>query len=311
MVSLRKLLFQDLGTKALALVLALAIAVHVLSTQEREWTYRIPLEISPLPSGLALAGEYPDEARVRVRATGEDFVKLWRRGPHALVKLEEPQEGNLQRPLLGSDVVFPYGIHPAQVEVLEPRVLNLLIEPVTSSLLPIAVRYKGTLSSKRAMSKPPETNPGTVRVSGPQSVVAAVDSVRTQPLAYPDSVGPREQQVALQLPAGLTAEPESVVVVTHTEVRKVRRFAPIAVELLPDQEDGLLWVIPDSGSVIVIGAESIVERVNANRIRLLADLRGRGGGAQRIALRAILSGLPASAPIRVRCDPESVTVRLQ
>jgi hypothetical protein len=178
-------------------------------------------------------------------------------------------------------------------------------------MVPIAVRYQGPLPPKRAMSKPPETDPGTVRVSGPQSVVTEIDSVSTEPLAYPDSVGSQEKHVALRLPVGLTAEPESVLVVTHTEVRMVRRIGPIAVELLPVQEDGLLWVIPDSGAVIVIGAESIVERVNAKRIRLLADLRGRGGGAQRIGLQAIVAGLPASAPIRVRCDPESVTVRLQ
>jgi hypothetical protein len=311
MLGLRKLLFRDLGTKALALVLALAIYVHVFSGQERELSFRVPLEISPLPSGLALAGEYPNEARIRVRATGADLVKLSRRRPHAEVELAEPQEGNLQRPLLGSDVVFPHGIDPVQVEVLEPRVLNLLIEPVTSSLVPIAVRYEGPLPPRQAMSTQPETDPGTVRISGPKSVVAAVDSVRTEPLAFPDSVGSREQQVSLRLPDGLTAEPESVRVVTRTEARRVRRFGPMAVELLPAREEGLRWVIPDSGAVIVIGAESIVERVNPNRIRLLADLRGPGGGAQRIALRAIVPGMPPSAPVRVRCDPESVTVRLQ
>ena len=311
MLSLRRILFRDLGTKALALILALAIYVHVFSGQERELTFRVPLQVSPLPSGLALAGEYPNEARIRVRATGADLVKLSRRRPHAQVKLDEPQEGNLQRPLLGSDVVFPHGIRPVQVEVLEPRVLNLLIEPITSALVPIAVRFDEPLPPNRAMSKLPETTPGTVRVSGPQSLVAAIDSVETMPLVFDGATGSQELQVALHPPPPLSTEPESVLVKLHTEVRRVERFAPIAVELLPQQEDGLVWVFPDSGAVIVTGAESLIDRVNANRIRLLADLRGRGGGAQRIELRAIVPGMPASAPIQVRCDPESVSVRLQ
>jgi hypothetical protein len=311
MLSLRRIFFRDLGTKALALVLALAIYVHVFSGQERELTYRVPLTVAPLPAGLALAGEYPDEARIRVRATGADLVKLSRRRPRAEVELAEPQEGNLQRPLLGSDVVFPHGIDPVQVEILEPRVLNLQIEPVTSALVPIAVRFEGVLAPSRAMPKPPETTPGTVRISGPQSVVGSVDSVQTEPFILPDTTGLHEQRAALRLPPSLTAEPESVLVATVTEERRVRRFGPIAVELLPAQEDGLLWVIPDSGAVIVIGADSIIERVNPNRIKLLADLRGRGWGAQRVELRAIVPGIPASAPIRMRCDPESVTVRLQ
>lgn len=310
MLSLRKILFRDLGTKALALVLALAIYVHVFSGQERELTFRVPLQISSLPSGLALAGEYASEARIRVRATGANLVKLSRRRPRAQVELAEPQEGNLQRPLLGSDVVFPHGIQAAHVEVLEPKVLNLRIEPVTSAMVPVAVRFERSLPPHRAMTRPPDTNPRTVRVSGPRSLIASVDSILTRPVVLADSAGVLEQQVALELPPRLAAEPESVVVVTHTEPRRVRRFGPIAVELVPARQDGLLRVLPDSGTVIVSGAQSIIDGVNANKITLLADLRGRGEEARRVQLRAIVPGMPASAPVRVRCDPESVSVRL-
>ena len=77
MPSLRRILFQDLGTKTLALILALAIYVHVFSGQEREMNFRVPLHVAPLPSDLALVGGYPEEVRIRVRATGaEEYT--WR-----------------------------------------------------------------------------------------------------------------------------------------------------------------------------------------------------------------------------------------
>lgn len=308
MPSLRRILFQDLGTKALALILALAIYVHVFSGQEREMNFRVPLQVAALPSDLALAGGYPEEARIRVRATGAELMRLSTRRFHAEVKLDEPKEGNLQRPLQGSDVKFPHGVRPVHVEILEPRVLNLLIEPTTSGRFPVAVRMSEALPRDRAMAKQPDTDPGTVEVVGPKSLVTGLDSVETIPFRYEDLPESQELKVPLWLPQGLSSEEDSVTVRLYTEKKRVRRFAPVAVELLPPQ-DGVIWVFPDSGSVIVAGAESVVEKVDADKVRILADLRGRGSGSTRIGLRAIVPGLPALAPSKVRCDPESVSVR--
>ncbi|MBD3161530.1 MAG: hypothetical protein GF346_04875 [Candidatus Eisenbacteria bacterium] len=311
MPSLRKIFFEDLGTKALALVLALAIYVHVFSGQERELTFRIPLVISPPPTGLAYASEVPEQVRVRVRATGADLVKLSTRRFSAEVKLEDPEEGAWQRPLHGSDVKFPHGVRPVSVEVLEPRVLNLQIEPLRTVQIPVKLRTDGGLAPDRALARSPEIEPPRIEVRGPRSRIEAVDSIPTVPVQLGPEIPDGEQRVALDLPEGVTTQRDSVRVRLDVERRIVRDYGPIAIERLPPQGDRLEAMWPDSGMVVVSGAATIVERLNPSRIRLLADLRGRPNGEARIVLRPIVPGLPAGAPVQVRAMPDSVSVRLR
>ncbi len=311
MASLRKILFEDLGTKSLALILALAVWVHVFSGQERQGTFHVPLRIAPLPAGLALASEIPENVALRVRATGGDLFKLSTRDFLAWVELENPHEGPLQRPLLGSDVRLPQGVNASLVEIIDPTVLDLTIEPTTSAEIPVAVRLAEPWPRHQALVHPPEADPARVRITGPRTRVESLEQVETWPVELRDGPGIQEVGVPLALPVGLTAEVESVEVRLETEPLGVERYDAIPVELLPPQGEDLIWVHPDSGAVQVTGATSIIQRVKSNRVRLLADLRGRGGGSRRIALRAIVPGLPASAPVTIRCIPESVSVRLQ
>lgn len=309
MLNLRTMLFQDLGTKALALILALAIYVHVFSGQEREMTYRIPLSLAQLPSDLALAEELPEEVRVRVRATGAELVKLSTRRFDAQVTLDDPQEGVLQRPVLGSDVRFPHGVRPVLVEILGPRVLNVTIEPVESALLPVALRFKDPIPADRALVTRPKIEPMAVRVSGPRSVVAMQESVATEPVEIKDWSGELDLPVPLSVPAGLGAEEETVRVVMVIEEKRIRRFTPLPIEIVSQRAGHPVTVSPDTGGVVVRGAASIVDRVNPQRVRLFADLRSRRNGPQTVALRALVPGLPPSARVAVLCVPESVAVQ--
>ena len=311
MPSLRKIFFEDLGTKALALVLAMAIYVHVFSGQERELTFRIPLSVSPPPAGLAYAGEIPDHVRVRVRATGADLVRLSTKRFAAEVKIEDPQEGVWQRPVLGSDVRLPHGVRPVAVEVIEPRVLHLRIEPVRALQLPVALRTEEPLSAGRALARLPEVDPPLVEVRGPRSLLESLDSIPTFPVRMESEPGRSDRLVGLDIPEGVSAQLESVTVRIEVERRAVRVFGPIAIERLPPQGDRLDEIWPDSGTVRVSGAASIVERLNPPRIRLLADLRARPEGATRVVLRPIVPGLPAGAPVLIRAVPDSVSVRFR
>jgi hypothetical protein len=310
MPSLKSIFFQDLGTKALALILALAVWVHVFSGQEREMTFRIPLSVAPLPPQLALAGEVPDELRLRVRATGAELVKLKTRSFDAQVTVEDPQEGNLQRPILGTDVRFPRGIRPAVVDILGPRLLNLAIEPVESRLVPVAIRFTAQIPQGQALVEPPQADPASVQLSGPRSVLAATDSVEIEPLQWQDRWGRLELPVKLRLPQGLSAESESVRVVLEVEPRRVERYGPLAIEVISSRPDSMSRLEPDSGTVIVNGAASVVDGIKASRVRMYTDLRGLASGLQTAPLQALIPGLPRGSLAKVVCVPESVLVEI-
>lgn len=312
MASLKRFLLDNLGTKVLALILALAVYVHVLSGQDRELTYRIPLRIAALPAGLAIANDPPEQMRVRIRASGKDLVKLRAQRFHAEVRLDASRPGRLQRPILGSDVLLPKGVGAAEIEVLDPTTIDLVVEPTERGRLPVALVTRGSLPAHLALAARPVVGPDRIAVTGPASRIAALDSIRTTPFDLKELRESGEWDVALAEPHGLVLEERSAVVRFTVGERATRRLGPYSVTLEPPQADRILWIQPDEASVEVSGVRSVVEAIDPSRVRVVANLRLRpGGSAQHAGLRAVFPGIPSEVPIAVSCRPESVTIRTQ
>lgn len=311
MASMRTSLFRDLRIKALALVMALAVYVHVFSAQDREMVFSVPVVIAPLSGGYALANVPPAEARVRVRGSGKDLLKLRTRGFHAEVKLDSPRSGSLQRPLLDSDFLLPRGVKPQSIEVVHPAVLDLQIEHAATVEVPVAPRMEGALPLDRALVKLPTPIPATVRVTGPRSAIAVLDSARTRPVTAEGVRGDFEQEVEFDLPPNLVAEPARIRLRIELEERVERRTGLLPVDVTLPQRAELIAVDPDSGFVVISGAVSTMGQVQLVDTRLVATITRRTPRVQAIPLRAVIAGLPPAASARIACDPESVQVILR
>lgn len=308
---LRRIFLQDLGTKALALVLALAIYAHVFWSQERELVVRVPLQLRAIPAGLVQVGELPQEVRVRVRARGRDLFRLRTREFHAEVHLDAPTEGRLQRPLVSSDIRIPGDVHPTLVEVLEPRILTLVLEPAGRARLPVAVRLAaGAIPEGQALKRRPETDVGRVEVTGPRSVLARMDSVGTFPLQLSAGGSSQQHTVALDLPKGVTASPSKISVHVDLGPRVARHLGGFRVEAGPGAGARVMRFEPDSARLIVSGAAEVIQLIAPQRIRVLAGPIRGGEEGGKAALRAILGGLPADAVVTVQLQPESVRAEL-
>lgn len=308
MVGFRRVVFQDFGTKVLALILALAVYVHVFSGQEREMVYHVPLQLSPLPAGLATASEIPSQVKVRVHASGKDLLKLRTQRFQAEIRLDTRSAGTLQRPILGSDVKLPWGIRNATVEVIEPQALELVIEKITSASLPVKVRTRGSLPTARVLSARPDAEPPKVRVSGPASVLAAAESVATEPVDLDDLRGAYDRDVRLVAPPGLMLEADHVRVRMEAVEGRLRITGEIPVELIGVQGDAKPIVRPEVASVLIGGPASALDKIDLRAIRVVADFRRRNPRSLHVALRPIVPGLTPASVIAVQCRPESVTV---
>lgn len=311
MMDLRRLLFRDLRIKALALVMALAVYVHVFSGQDRETVYTVPIMIAPLPAGLVLANTPPEEARVRVHASGKDLLKLRTRGFRAEVMLDSPRAGSLQRPLLGSDFQLPRGVRTISVEVLDPLVLHLELESAATAERPVAPRITGRMPADRALFHRPIPEPAVIRVDGPRSEIASLDSVRTKPVSIDGLRGDFEREVELDLPPNMTTQPERVLLRIELEERMDRRSPLLPVQVASTAQARVVAVDPDSATLVVAGAVSVVRPLKLVDAQLVADIQRRGPRMQKVPLKAVIPDRPAGAPLSVQCEPESVQVLLR
>jgi hypothetical protein len=309
MAGFRRFILQDLGTKVLALILALAVYVHVFSGQEREMVYRVPLQLSPPPAGLSFTGDIPREIKIRIHAPGKELLRLRTRRFHAEIKLDAAHVGTLQRPILGSDVKLPWAIRGATVEVIEPQSLELTIERTATAKLPVAVRMSGELPTDRALASMPRPEPATVRVSGPSSLLAVAESVLTEAVDLTDVREKREFEARLAVPRGLTLETDRVHVTLDAVEKRVRSTGPVKIELIQAQGSSSLRSDPEFAAVLLSGPVVGLDGVDLRAVRILAEPRRANPKTQRVPLRALVPGLRPHSTVRILCDPESVTVR--
>ncbi|MCA9728114.1 MAG: YbbR-like domain-containing protein [Candidatus Eisenbacteria bacterium] len=305
--ALRKFVTHNLGIKLASLILALAIYAHVLSSEDRESVFSVPLEVVGLPEGLTYEGTVPSRIQVRVEARGTELWKLHTQSLRAEIDLGEARPGMLQRPVTTEDVVLPPGADAQIKSIVRPVVLSLQVEPLVSRPVPVSVRFRGgpdpgTMRTGRATAEPE-----TVRVEGPKTRVEALDSLRTEGIALIGRSHPLEARVRVVHPEGVWLAVDSVTVQVPIERVEQRSFGPVRVLLTPVL--GSAWrAEPESVRVIVEGPVSWMEGVQSRDMTARIHVRTAPDSTVRVPVQAVL-GPKFARLVPVGTDPDSVTIR--
>jgi YbbR domain-containing protein len=222
---LRGLLFDNLGLKLAALLLALLVYLNVYLDRPAEMTISFPIQVQDLDDSLSLSGPVPSTVQAQVRGTGKQLLRMRVTEPPVRVSLEGIGAGRFERQVSAEDLPLA-GYEGVEVDrVIGPRVIDIGIERTVRRRLPAAPRVEGVAASGTAWAGVAFADPASVLVSGPRSVVARLDSVVLQPVrlgARRDTV--RAQVAAQSLPDWCTMDPP-LVKVTVPLVRRTPRGA--------------------------------------------------------------------------------------
>jgi len=213
----RDYLLRNLGLKLASLLLALLFYAHVVTDQQRESRITVGVSLSGLADTLAVVGSPPTKVNVKVRGKWKDLIRLELTNTSLSIDLAGASPGRFQRTISVEDVrerAIPAELSKSLdvTEVVDPRTIDITIEPKLARTMPVAPRVVGAAPSGYAIGSA-EVEPDTARVEGPASTVAGLDTVYTLPV---DITGEREKiqrQVPLDLgPGNLTAEPRRFLV---------------------------------------------------------------------------------------------------
>lgn len=297
-------LTENMGTKIMAILLAVALYFHVVTEQPQEQVLGFPLVVQGLADTLAMQTPPPTTIGVKVRGTGKQILRLRVVRPKVVLDLSGVSAGQFQRTMTaadfqsitseGVDVAGPY----------QPARLELTIEPRGEIDVPVAVRYKGEPAAGYFMQGDPQITPDRVRISGPRSWVKARDSVETEPLSI---AGKRKDVEALlplvPPPTWASVSPGSVEVTV-----------PIGSEAggsadFPVQVEGLRTAFkvgrPDPATVHVTWAPSRQASTDPSRdLVAVVDAAHRGRG--RFKLKVEMRGPGAGHVTKI--EPDSVAV---
>jgi YbbR-like protein len=192
---IREILLHNLGLKLASLVLALLLYAHVVTEEQRESRVVIPVVLAGLPDTLAILGRPPTSVTVNVRGKWKDLIRLGLTGRQLSVDLTGVASGRYQRSLSVDDVrklaiPAPMSKLVEVTEVIEPRTIDIGIEPKRAKTVVVKARIVGQPPAGYAARGPAVVDPDTAWVSGPASILSGLDTLFTLPV---DIAGERER----------------------------------------------------------------------------------------------------------------------
>ena len=159
----------------LAAILAGAVWVNAVSTQDPDETRTLstPLAVTVngLKEGLVAQGYQTIGVQITLRAPHSVWDRLSADSVRVLADLTDKTEGKYSIPL---KVVTE--LKPVRVEKVEPAAVPILIDHLAARTLPVHVELTGSLALG-FQAGTPAADPGTVTLSGPESLVDSVVEV--------------------------------------------------------------------------------------------------------------------------------------
>lgn len=299
-----------LKLSALGLALFLWALVQA-EPSNRETFSSVPVRVEVSDTSWMLASP-PDPQVVEIRLGGaaREIIRLAREG--TTLRLPITSVGSRDTMVsIRREWVAAGQRAGVTVESVTPATIALSFEPAVTRLLPVATRIQGQLRGGLALAGEVLPNPQMVRVRGPESRVAGLDSIGLLPF---DLGGVTESGVfavgvdTLGL-AGASALPATVSLGIRVEevVERVLSGRPVRVDGNGGQP--VLVVDPEEIEIRIVGARSLVMGLDPAAIDVFVApelLLGMAPGeVRRVPVR--ISGVPSR--VTAESLEEMVTVR--
>jgi YbbR domain-containing protein len=300
--------FGQLGLKLLSVGLAVMLWMIVSGEETVERGLRIPLEFQQFPAGLELQEEMPSTVDVRVRGGSGTLSRLSPADVIAVLDLHGARPGRQLFHLTPEQVRAPFGVEVTQVA---PPSIALVFENTGSRVVPIAPVLDGKPAPGYIVGKI-TTDPITVEVVGPESVVNRVSEAITEPVSVAGAtsavrdtvtVGFVEPSVRMKVPRAATV---SVDIALAPLERTVRGRPVYLRNMAPNLSARAVPAIVD---VTMRGNRDPLNRITADEISTYVDLAGLGAGEYTLTVDAETPGdvgVTSIVPPRVQVVIHSV-----
>jgi len=217
---LRAILFDNLGLKLIALIMALFVYLNAYTERPATMVFAFPVEVDGLPDSLSLAGARPEPVQAELRGTGKQLIRLRLAEPRLRVSVAGVAPGRFERSIAEPDLPIGASAGLSVERLIGPRMIQLQIDRRVERFIPLAARVTGSPGSGAMWTGHVILQPATVKVTGPAKVLAEIDSLVLAPIridGHRDTV--RAFVPAQSLPPWCSAEPASA----HVLVPLVRQ----------------------------------------------------------------------------------------
>jgi hypothetical protein len=204
---LRSLLFDNLGLKLVALLLAFVVYLHVYTERPATMMLAFPIELTDLADSLAVSGPAPPAVHAELRGTGKSLIRLRVTEPRIKVSLANAERGVFERRLTLDDLPLIATDRLEVTRLAGPTIVRLDVDRRVERDVPVAPRIEAEHAEGATLAFA-SSDPPRVRVRGPARVIAGLDSLRLPMVpvdARRDTV--RVDAGPIEVPQGCTVAP--------------------------------------------------------------------------------------------------------
>ena len=260
-----------------ALVLGLALWMHVKTNQSYDRILQVPLDVSEVSDRFVVANETPDFVNVRVHGSGKDLLFLEGQGRLEL-KLDVNQREILTVEPRRQDIKgIGAGNAVEVVRIESPRSLVLDFDYLDTREVQVFPRVAIKLAPGFTQVGDVACSPLNVRVSGPRRYVRDVTSVVTDSVRMTDVDGDVDMQVTVKPPdgIGMVVTPQRVRVQATVQPLLERRLEEVPIEIIRAPRGVDASTAPETVTVDLIGGSGVVSDVTLADVSVTLNYRAR------------------------------------
>lgn len=294
-------LFDNLGTKAMSLVLAALTWFVIAGEKTSERGLSVPVELQNLPKDLELTGGVVTNVEVRLRASPGIIHGLAPRDLSAVIDLQGASEGERIVHLSPDTIRLPYGVKVVKVT---PSILTLNFERTLEKEVPVRPRLQGRPAPGHEVAEL-SSEPAQVRIVGPKSRVQDVESAYTEPVSLEGARDTVVDTVNIGFEDPVVRLAGSARVKVTARIREEQ--GTVTLEGLPVAvRGGTAQVRPASVRVVLGGPLSLLEGLDRAKVLPYVTVPREGSARAEVAVE-LLSGLTGVTVVETR--PAEVSLR--
>lgn len=268
--------FRNIGTKALAVVLAILLWAHVATDKEYTVEASLPVTSVTHAANLTLTDPPPDTIVALLEAKGKTLLRSgWRRAG-VVIRLDNLRIGQRDVRLDQSNVSIIESEGIEFHEIIRPKNYRFTLDRLESKTLPVISRITVRPAPGFAVSASGEITPATVTARGPRATLQGVSHVSTEVREFADVRSDLALTLALDSAGfyGVEFDPDHVIYRTKVTAVRQRSFEHVPVALF-NAPDGYLELTPSEITLIISGPETDINQMDAGQISVSANFRKR------------------------------------
>jgi len=306
-----RIIFQSFSFKLAAIVMALLLWFHVATDKVYEHSHTFPLEILDVPERLILAEQIPDHIDIKVRGRGKALLKLLLAETKSIkIDAQKFKRGETDHSIEPERVPIPEGLELRVTGILPSENLKIWLDYSMEKKLKVEPQVKVVPAEGFEKVGELHYNPDEVTISGPRMWVRDLKAISTQQTVMEDADEPVSDQVDLVLPEGYNLALSSSKInfsqnIERTVERTISRL-PVELTNVPKRRE--ITIQPDSINVTISGAESMVQEIGAEQIKVTVNC-AKAKRNETVRLPVEIK-LPAKVNLK-RAKPDSVEASMK